>query len=338
MTSYKHKNYIGEQLYNALKEKGVTITQFAQDMGLSRALISKYLNNTKHPTDATLEKIAEYFELPVEYFADSGYLDEDGKIHRSFDIRNMDASDFITERVQVANTNRAFKLNSQILNEYYTNQDSDGKLDLAIEYSDFVDHVIDKRDVDLLADFLTVNEFIEIAKQFDVILSTDRLETILRESDLETIPSNVPKNIVYSSYLAGMLTAADEDTLKKRERNLQLKDLDIYHIFQGHSDLYFALKSLCKDLDIVSQSQKTEDILKEAMILSDLKELKEIVKKKLDESYTQSKKTGNYDKEIKNTLLKMDSHIYSVLYDFILHIQKDDFEGAFHDLNELKFD
>ena len=66
--------------------------------------------------------------------------------------------------------------------------------------------------------------------------------------------------------------------------------------------------------------------------------MKEIVKKKLDESYTQSKKTGNYDKEIKNTLLKMDSHIYSVLYDFILHIQKDDFKGAFHDLNELKFD
>lgn len=334
MTSYKHKNYIGEQLYNALKEKGVTITQFAQDMGLSRALISKYLNNTKHPTDATLERIADYFELPVDYFADSGYLDEDGKVHRSFDIRNIDVNDFITERVRVANTNRAFKLNSQILNEYYTDQDSDGKLHLAIEYSDFVDHVINgPEDIDLSTDYLSVNEFIEIAKQFGIELPKGKLQTILRESDLETIPNNVPKNIVYSSYLAGMLTAADTDALEKRERYLQLKDLDIYNIFQNHSDLYFALKTLCTDIHIVSPSQKIEDLLKEPMILNDLKELKDIVS---TGDSAQSKRMSNYDKEIKSTLFNADPVIYSVLYDFILHIKYADLKGAVNDLNRLE--
>ena len=83
MTSHIIKKTIGDKLKKAIDNKGVTITKVANDLSLSRTMIYQYTTNAKAPSESNLNKIADYFDLPVEYFTDEPF-DVEGNIIESF--------------------------------------------------------------------------------------------------------------------------------------------------------------------------------------------------------------------------------------------------------------
>lgn len=60
------------------REKGVTVTKALIEIGLSRSLGTKWKKTGATPNGKTLEQIAEYFGVPVDYFRDSPWYQQDG--------------------------------------------------------------------------------------------------------------------------------------------------------------------------------------------------------------------------------------------------------------------
>jgi transcriptional regulator with XRE-family HTH domain len=52
-----------------IKSKGITISECAQEIGLSKGGLQKIIRTNSTKQD-TLEQIAKYFEVPISYFSD----------------------------------------------------------------------------------------------------------------------------------------------------------------------------------------------------------------------------------------------------------------------------
>lgn len=57
----------GERLQALRKEKGVSREELAQALQLSYSAIAKYETNIRKPDQETLKKIADYFDVTVDY-------------------------------------------------------------------------------------------------------------------------------------------------------------------------------------------------------------------------------------------------------------------------------
>lgn len=68
MRKFKKKNNISNPLSKALKEKGYSISGFCKETGLSRSLVTNYLNGTRFAKKETIKRIADVLEYPESYF------------------------------------------------------------------------------------------------------------------------------------------------------------------------------------------------------------------------------------------------------------------------------
>ncbi len=59
-----------DRLKDLRKKKGVTQTQVAKNIFVSRSLIAKFETGAAYPNKETLEKLALYFNVPVSYLID----------------------------------------------------------------------------------------------------------------------------------------------------------------------------------------------------------------------------------------------------------------------------
>ena len=58
----------GKKLSELRKQKGLSQEQLATDLNVSQSSISNYESGATKPDTDILQKIAEYFEVPVAYF------------------------------------------------------------------------------------------------------------------------------------------------------------------------------------------------------------------------------------------------------------------------------
>jgi len=63
-------NTIGKTLLELRKQKGISQEMLAIDLKISQSSISNYESDTTKPDIGTLQKIAEYFKIPVACFFD----------------------------------------------------------------------------------------------------------------------------------------------------------------------------------------------------------------------------------------------------------------------------
>ena len=57
-----------ELLRELIKDKGMTIAEFCQDAKISSTTVWNWLSGCKKPRPANLEKLAKYFNVPIERF------------------------------------------------------------------------------------------------------------------------------------------------------------------------------------------------------------------------------------------------------------------------------
>lgn len=64
----KNNNFNGERLKFARIYRGLTISELAEKIGVSKQMISKYENNKSVPTFETLLCIVDVLDFPKDYF------------------------------------------------------------------------------------------------------------------------------------------------------------------------------------------------------------------------------------------------------------------------------
>lgn len=67
-------NYIGTRLKYLRKQDDITQQQLADALGVGKSTISMYENGNREPDFETLEKLADYFNVPMSTFFPSGEL------------------------------------------------------------------------------------------------------------------------------------------------------------------------------------------------------------------------------------------------------------------------
>lgn len=62
---------LGNTIKELRKKKGITQEELANNIFVSRSLVAKFETNAAHPSKETLEKIAEYFDVPLSSLDES---------------------------------------------------------------------------------------------------------------------------------------------------------------------------------------------------------------------------------------------------------------------------
>ena len=57
----------GERMKNLRLEKNITLEKMAEDLNTTKSTLSRYENNKREPKMHLLEKLADYFEVSVDY-------------------------------------------------------------------------------------------------------------------------------------------------------------------------------------------------------------------------------------------------------------------------------
>lgn len=129
MAGHKKKKNIGEALLKAIDENGVKVVDLAAAIGVSQSMIYKYTTNKKDPSDATLQKISDYFKLPVEYFTGDLY-DSEGNELVNFPQGNL--KDFFNDKLHQHRIRQYAKNAVKTYNYLLDNCESDEQVDLVI--------------------------------------------------------------------------------------------------------------------------------------------------------------------------------------------------------------
>lgn len=70
---------IGQRLHYLRKQKKLTQKKVSQDLGIARSTYSGYENDTRYPDYDTLIKIADYFNVSVDYLLGRAEATKDSK-------------------------------------------------------------------------------------------------------------------------------------------------------------------------------------------------------------------------------------------------------------------
>ena len=65
-----------EKLTKLCAEKGISVTQFCREVGLSNATATKWKKGSK-PFHSSLYRISKFFDVEIEYLLDDAYADYD---------------------------------------------------------------------------------------------------------------------------------------------------------------------------------------------------------------------------------------------------------------------
>ena len=66
---------LGQNIRKLRKEKNISQSELAKELGMSQRTISSYEQNTAKASFDTMTEIADYFRVPLDYFAER-YKDE----------------------------------------------------------------------------------------------------------------------------------------------------------------------------------------------------------------------------------------------------------------------
>ncbi|MFI8709909.1 helix-turn-helix domain-containing protein [Bacillus sp. NPDC077411] len=60
-------NVLGERVFELRKKKRLTQEQLGKEIGIGKQIISKYEKGTKTPSLETIEKLADFFSVSIDY-------------------------------------------------------------------------------------------------------------------------------------------------------------------------------------------------------------------------------------------------------------------------------
>ena len=69
-----------EKIMRLVKERGLTLNRLGRETGISSGNIYDWKSGRSRPKLQTLQKLADYFKVPVSYFIENDDGDEDGKV------------------------------------------------------------------------------------------------------------------------------------------------------------------------------------------------------------------------------------------------------------------
>lgn len=67
-------NVIGDKIFELRKEKKLTQEKLGEKIGVGKQIISKYEKGTRMPSRETIEKLAGFFAVPVDYLLGNSEL------------------------------------------------------------------------------------------------------------------------------------------------------------------------------------------------------------------------------------------------------------------------
>lgn len=102
---------IGEKIARLRKEKGITQDEMAKHLDISRGALSMYEINKREPDTVTLKKIADYFDVTVDYLLGRSN-------HRKLTKKDeKDIEKIIEETKQKIENTEGLMLDGEILNQ-----------------------------------------------------------------------------------------------------------------------------------------------------------------------------------------------------------------------------
>ena len=72
----------GETLRELLAEEGITQKQMAADLNIAASTLGNYIQNSREPDHETLKRIADYFDVSVDYLLSHGVRETDAEAER----------------------------------------------------------------------------------------------------------------------------------------------------------------------------------------------------------------------------------------------------------------
>lgn len=103
-----------DKIIKLLREKGISGAKMSRDLGFSNAVFSQWKNHKQNPSNENLKKIADYFDVSVEFLTEKNSIKEAPS-------QNEDA---------ISEAEKKIHQNIKLLN--------DEGLEKAIEYIDFL--------------------------------------------------------------------------------------------------------------------------------------------------------------------------------------------------------
>lgn len=314
MESYKKKNDIGNKLQEILKERNITVTELANSIGINRVTVQRYLSGAKYPSDKTLGKIAEFFELPVEYFTGEPY-DSEGNIIESMKDKLSDKLDNIKYAQYRKNAINAF-------NYCFDAADNETKSQMLLDLFDLQDRAKNGvRMLDLATDSMVVTKISNILDNNYVSASNKAIEDALKKTSTEGIIESSHLNDFYVGVEVGSIVSRDDKNsriiqlVKKSKNSVNERaayDNESLYSFEEmissiiNNNFYDAIKKLDTIMEKIDHKENTRDFDFEKM------------------------------KDFQNQLVKLDLMYFDMYLNLISYLIDKDIESFKNSLSSLR--
>jgi len=103
-----------EKFENLLKERGVTPYRVHKDTGISTATLSDWKNGKSQPKKDKIEKLCEYFEVPLSYFYENEEVENKTVISRK-DERDIEKK--LAETLNQLESGDGLMFNGEVMDE-----------------------------------------------------------------------------------------------------------------------------------------------------------------------------------------------------------------------------
>lgn len=266
MESYKKKNDIGNKLQEILKERNITVTELANSIGINRVTVQRYLSGAKCPSDKTLDKIADFFELPIEYFTGEPF-DSEGNIIESMKDKLSNKLDSIKYSQYRKNAINAF-------NYCFDAADNETKSQMLLDLFDLQDKAKNGvRMMDLVSDDMAIAKISNILDNNNVSTSTSEIKTALEKSSTEGIIESSHLKDFYVGVEVGSIVSKDSRNTKinelikkskKPENEIGVYDQDALIYFEEMlssiitRDFYHSIKKLDIIMERIELTENTK--------------------------------------------------------------------------------
>ena len=101
-----------EKFENLLNERGITPYRVHKDTGISTATLSDWKNGKSQPKKDKIEKLCEYFEVPLSYFYENEEVEKKTMISRK-DERDIEKK--LTETLNQLESGDGLMFNGEIM-------------------------------------------------------------------------------------------------------------------------------------------------------------------------------------------------------------------------------
>lgn len=103
---FKMEKLIAKNLIKLLKLNNLTQKQLADKIKVKQQIVNRWVNNKALPTTKNLDKLAEFFSVPVSYFYNenqnnnSGIINNGNNNNNSINSNNNQRLEFLEEKIK----------------------------------------------------------------------------------------------------------------------------------------------------------------------------------------------------------------------------------------------